>query len=259
MGLPAILDIPDLAPKATRTRRRRGSFMSLTMGSDGIRLWFLVVDSRVRRPPLTDEQTESLMFYAGRCSGIVLHRDMAWPAPRMVDKEAVSDRAPASWRVLEDNAGPRRGLGTRRRLSCRFVVTCVIRDALDSELVLDTHTLQDSVGRARLEVDINRATFAKDAELALWDHVLDSLTTGDPDALARATLRLGEHAESLEHFSGSRELYRSSYEVALATGNVDVAASAARRAARLCGACEDGASARGWEDVAAALDEAMGK
>ncbi|MGI9627344.1 MAG: hypothetical protein ACR2QM_10950, partial [Longimicrobiales bacterium] len=46
------------------------------IGSDGARSWYVLVDSVNRHQPMTEGAKDALLFYGGRCAGVLLHSDL---------------------------------------------------------------------------------------------------------------------------------------------------------------------------------------
>ena len=64
----------DQAPSVLETDDR----VTIFLGSDGDRVWFLVIDERDVAPgALSGKTREDLLFLAGECAGLLFHRDLA--------------------------------------------------------------------------------------------------------------------------------------------------------------------------------------
>ena len=50
--------------------------MAVSLGSDGSRAWFMIADALAPRAGLANEVRGRIMFLAGECSAVVLHRDL---------------------------------------------------------------------------------------------------------------------------------------------------------------------------------------
>ena len=71
LGVPGAFDEPGTdAVKST---------LAVALGSDGTRAWFLVADSAASRAELDRNVRERVMFLAGECSAVVMHRDLDAP------------------------------------------------------------------------------------------------------------------------------------------------------------------------------------
>jgi len=74
-GIPGIVDIPDSARYDSVIPEGPRSLAGVALGSDGSRAWFMVVDGVSPRPELSVAARGDLMFLAGECASVVLHRD----------------------------------------------------------------------------------------------------------------------------------------------------------------------------------------
>jgi len=74
-----------------------------SMGSDGTRAWFLVLDSLTPRASLSVENSEALMFLAGESAAVVLHRDLdrAGDTRKVTNRTTLAndDNSFSGWRV----------------------------------------------------------------------------------------------------------------------------------------------------------------
>ena len=131
-GVPGKIDLPDLGRSglisihdATR------SLCAVALGSDGSRAWFLIVEGLGARLPLDGETSGRLMFLAGECAGVLLHRDLpaggrARARPRF-----------AGWPVLRDTEGRENEEATSRRIGSRFLVARLLRATVDDDFAID--------------------------------------------------------------------------------------------------------------------------
>lgn len=216
-GVPGILDLADIDRGTVPAHDSARSACVVSLGSDGMRAWFLVVDATSPRPALRAEAVERLMFLAGQCSGILLHRDL----------DASSDgdgQRFTGWPVLKDADASEDDL-LNRRISGRFMILRVVRSVLDDDLVTDRETLRESVEAVSHELGDD---LSGDRERDLWDRVLGALTSEGYDDLCGATLALGVHAETMGHLGGAEELYATAYALARHSGSVREAVDAAR-------------------------------
>ena len=220
-GVPGKLDLFDLGqPSTIPLHDAAGSLCAVALGSDGARAWFLVTDGLRARLPLDGQTSGHLMFLAGECAGVLLHRDL-----RSHGREG--DRF-AGWPILRDIEGRENDEVASCRIGGRFLVSRAVRSAVDDDLAMDPATLSQQLEGVRREL----ANVAQhDQERPLWDEVLRSLEQGEWRALASATLALGKEVEDQGHRHGARELYSLSHEVAVAV----VAMSEAVESARLLG------------------------
>ena len=222
-GVPGKLDLFDLgqAP-AIPLHDAAGSLCAVALGSDGARAWFLVTDGLRARLPLDGQTSGHLMFLAGECAGVLLHRDL-----RSHGREG--DRF-AGWPILRDIEGRENDEVASCRIGGRFLVARAVRSAVDDDLAMDPATLSQQLEGVGREL----ANLAQhDEERPLWDEVLRSLEQGEWRALASATLALGKSAEAQRHRHGARELYALSHAVAVAVVATGEAVESARLLGRL--------------------------
>ena len=254
-GVPGLHDVPD---KIFSGRSLDvGSYRSLcavALGSDGLKAWFLIVDSQSPRARLSPEVIEDVMFLAGECSAILLHRDLAPTTSTVLAPEGGDRRFPA-WPVLKDLEGHESDEVMGRRISCRFLVARVVRTIVDDELVCDDEVLLVQLDGVRRELGDQ---FAVDAERACWEAVLAAVEQNDHQALAGAVLAFGVQVEEMGHLSGARELFRSAHQLAVMVGAERHALDAARFAGRTCRRASDWQTALSWYAVARSLAVAYG-
>jgi tetratricopeptide (TPR) repeat protein len=214
--------------------------LAIALGSDGARSWFLVCDSQVRRPRLDADRRQRLMFLAGECSALVLHRDLD-------DPEGSEDRRGfPGLPVLEDLEGYEWDEARCRVVETRFQVARLIRGFLEDDLAVPEPRRVEWAGRAREELERT----GPGPEHALLLAALDAYEQGDASALASAASTLAESAEGLDHAEGALELYASAFEAAAGVGEVEVAIRAARFAGRVLRRRARWHEADGWYQVA---------
>lgn len=230
------------------------SVCAVALGSDGLRAWFVVVDSQTPRPRLSAEAAAEMMFLAGECSAILMHRDMRRSEETVLVPEGGADRF-AAWPILKDIEGHEKDDEVNRRISCRFLVARVVRAILDDDLATDREALDHQVDCVRRELG---EQFRDDPERPLWERVLAAVEADERADFARSVLDLGVHVEELGHLSGARELYRSAYEASMAVGAEHEALDAARFAGRAWRRSSDWDRSLGWYGVARSLARALG-
>lgn len=248
-GVPGILDVigDDGAELAGREGGR--SMACVALGSDGVRSWFLVVDALTPRPSLDAEASGDLMFVAGECASILLHRDLD------EERQDRSRRGFAGWPVLQDVEDVAEDDPLAHRITCRFLVARAVRLFLDDDLVADLETLQMQVDGVRAEMG---ERYDDDAEGDAWRAALQALEERDRPALAEAVLAVGRHAQRFGHWSGACELYRNAYEVAMRVGAAEEALSAARSQADALRELVKPEESRRWYEVAGRLARCVG-
>lgn len=224
---------------------------AIALGSDGTRSWFLVADSISPRSQLGEPERERLMFLAGECSAIVLHRDL--DAEDAI--EAGADQARfAGWPILKDLEGREDDEAEGWKIAQRFVVARLVGLLLDDDLVVSTERAADQVRRGRAE--LARADGLDSSERRLWDRVLDAYAASDFELLSRVLLSLGEMAEARDHRHGALELYRCGYQLAAAVVAPEPAARAARLVGRLLRRRAQWEEATVWYEAAGAIGAA---
>lgn len=216
LGVPGVLDAmadPFSTVPAT---------FAISLGSDGMRSWFLVAESSGGRTLLPQAARERLLFLAGECAAVLLHRDLDAMLPEG------SGEAPQTvftgWRVLQDLEGRESDEEQGRRIAQRFVVARIALHLVEEDLVVLPDRLVEQVRRARAEL-FGRET-AGDEEAVLWHVTLDALEAGDLDGLAKALVAFGQVVERQEHPHGALELYDCAYGVSAAIGDARSAAEA---------------------------------
>jgi tetratricopeptide (TPR) repeat protein len=229
---------------------------SVALGSDGLRAWFVVVDGQGYRQLLDEDAKAKILFLAGECSAVLMHRDMRGAANPVLAPEGGSERF-AAWPILKDIEGRETDEVMNRRISCRFLVARVVRAIVDDDMTTDAEALSHQIKCVRRELG---RQFIDDPERTGWIAVLDAAAHYDRDraAFASAVLELGSQIEALGHLSGARELYRSAYQAAMAVGAERQALDAARFAGRAWRRGSDWGRALAWYQVARSLAVATG-
>jgi tetratricopeptide (TPR) repeat protein len=229
---------------------------AVALGSDGLRAWFVVVDGQSYRPALDADSAGRVLFLAGECSAILLHRDLERAEDAVLVPEGGRERF-AAWPVLKDIEGHEKNEVLNRRISCRFLVARVVRAILDDDMSTDAEALQHQIKCVRRELG---KQFVGDPESEHWDAVLSAAAHHELDrfGLASTVLELGSYIEKLGHLSGARELYRSAYQAAMAVGAERDALDAARFAGRSWRLGSAWERALAWYQVARSLAIATG-
>lgn len=232
-GIPGLLDSPESDGELSVYSERPRSQAVVSLGSDGVRAWFMVVDSKTPRTRLSREASEFLMFFAGGCAAVILHDDLPDPAegPHL-ESERLREERFAGWPVLRDMEGREGDEEADRRISVRFMVCRVLRHMIDDDFAVDPEVLEQQVEGVRREV--GSAGLADDSEARHWDRVLDAARDGDLSGLASAVLELANDVENQGHLHGARELHRCAYDVAVAAGSGAMVVDALRFHARTC-------------------------
>ncbi len=251
-GVPGFLESP-----GRRTAADSPWTLAVSLGSDGTRGWFLVADSVTQRPVLSPEVRDRVMFVAGECSAIVLHRDLdtsdgTTPAQPLVRSKGHF----AGWAILQDIEGREEDDVESQRIALRFVVGRLPRLLVDDDLAVPPDRLRLQADHAREEIS-GRADVAG-PEGVLWDRVLDAFAEGELASLGKALLGLGAAVEEQNHLHGASELYRTAYAIAASTGRVADSIEAARLAGRASRRLASWDEAHRWYGVAREIAEAAG-
>jgi tetratricopeptide (TPR) repeat protein len=256
-GVPGLYDVSEReAVIGTLDQGAYRHVCSVALGSDGLRAWFVVVDGQTYRPPLTEDAVARILFLAGECSAVLMHRDMRGGSDAVLTPEGGSERF-AAWPILKDIEGHESDEEMNRRISCRFLVARVVRAILDDDLATDSEALHHQIRCVRRELG---RQFSEDAERSGWVAVLDAAAHFDRDrtGFVNAVLSLGSQIESLGHLSGAREFYRSAYQAAMAVGAESEALDAARFSGRVWRRGSEWDRALAWYGVARSLAVATG-
>ena len=247
LGVPGALDEPGTSAIH--------SSLAVALGSDGTRAWFLVAESAAARAKLDKEAREQIMFLAGECSAVVLHRDLdAKEGGR--GKTGSSERRFAGWPTLKDIEGREADAGVSRKIGQRFAVVRLARMLIDDDLTLPAERVAEQVVSARRE--IAAADFDECAEVVLWHRVLDAFEAIQFDELAVALTDLGAEVEAGGHANGALELYGCAYDIAASTGLPTQAMDAARFAGRVLRRLARWDESRHWYSLAKAVALAVG-
>lgn len=230
--------------------------LAVSLGSDGTRGWFLVADSVAPRPSLAPEIRDRVMFVAGECSAIVLHRDLDGADRTVPGRLAQGKPRFAGWAILQDIEGREEDDIESQRIALRFVVGRLPRLLVDDDLAIPSDRLRQQAERAREEIG-GRDDIAG-PEATLWDAVLDAFGAGDLEALGHALLGLGSAVEEQNHLHGASELYRTAYAIAVGTGNVVASIDAARFAGRSFRRLAGWDEAHRWYGVAREIAQVAG-
>lgn len=226
--------------------------LAISLGSDGARTWFIVAEAVRGRATLDARARERVMFLAGECAAIVLHREL--------DLAAAGAPTPRSafpgWQILEDLEGREGDEAESRRIAQRFIVGRLARMLVEDDLALPLDRARERVRRAREELDRQLPT--DDPEVQGWNRVLSALERGCHEELASALVGLGDTVEARGHGHGALELYRCAYEIAAAIGEARSAVDAARLAGRLLRRRAEWDEARSWFETAHGIAAAAG-
>jgi tetratricopeptide (TPR) repeat protein len=217
---------------------------SIALGSDGARSWFVVADSATRKRPLDEASRERVMFLAGECSALVLHRDLDAP-------DRSNEPTFEGWPVLVDLEGREDDEAQSRLVNARFIVGRLARMLIEEDFVVAATQRLEQAGAAR--EDLRRAPPDDAEDRRLLHDVLDAYEREELDALAPALQALGAAAERRDHVSGAVELYECAFETASATGDAAAAIDAARASGRVLRRRARWQEADEWYELALAV------
>jgi tetratricopeptide (TPR) repeat protein len=249
LGVPGAYDRPPTSESSLPTA------LAVALGSDGTRAWFVIAESVLPRPLLDAKVRDRIMFLAGECASVVLHRDL----------DASRRRGPggktsafAGWPILEDLDGREEDEVTSSRIARRFVVGRLVRMLVDDDLAVVPERVADQVRRARSELLAHDDSADEGEERARWHRVLDALEKPCLGVLAAELVELADGVEAEGHTHGALELYRCAYDIAGALGMPRQAVDAARLAGRLLRRQARWDEARHWFDVTREIADAAG-
>jgi tetratricopeptide (TPR) repeat protein len=229
--------------------------VAVALGSDGTRSWFVIADSVTLRPPLSTPVRDRLMFLAGECSGVVLHRDLDAMAAADVDEVRRSRPRFAGWPILQDIEGRQPDEMESRCIAKRFVVARLPRLLVEDDLTIPLDRLRQQAQRAREEVGAEGGNAELGTEALRWEAVLEAFQEGDLEGLADRLLELGEDVERQNHLNGAAEIYRTAYDIHAATGQVRAAVDAARFSGRVLRRMARWDEAERWYGIAREIAE----
>ena len=251
-GVPGVYEV-----SAPPSDSRSPWSLSIALGSDGTRAWFVTVDAISPRPTLRSDVREGALFLAGECSSLVLHRDLRGDRSA---SDALSETGFAGAGILKDLDGRDSDSDEGRQIALRFVVGRLPRLLLDDDLAAEPDRLRSQSLRAREEVMAGQASGGASVgrEAGHWYSVLDAYGAGDLSALAQRLLQWGSSVEGWGHSHGAVEIYRAASDVATAVADVDVAVEAARWSGRCLRRLSRWEEARDRYDLARDIAECCG-
>lgn len=217
VGVPGALD------DVSRGGGTSAATFAVALGSDGARGWFLVADSVTRTTCVDTEQRDRIMFLAGECSAIVLHRDL--------DASEGREGSFTGWRFLKDLEGHD---GDERRsgvVGRRFEVGRLFAGLVEEDLHVPDERRQELAERTRESVESDEGL--EDDEASLLDDMIHAYEAGELTTMATVSLEAAQAAERLDHVSGAFELYSCSYEISVALGEAPTSIEAARSIGRI--------------------------
>lgn len=256
-GVPGLVDCPDLSQgNVVPLMEGVRSAAAVALGSDGARSWFVVVDSNRPRTALADEPAGHLMYLAGECASILLHRELPLfhsSGEAASDFERRRRTSFGGWPILQDIEGREADDDANRRIAARFLVGRLVRGLLEEEFAMEREAVLYRAAGVRRELG---TVSLEDPERQLWEAVVTAVEEEGPEKLARALLDLGGLVERQGHLFGAREFHRTAYEVAVIGGDSETTADAARFHARACRKLGDLVESRCWYETALRISRA---
>lgn len=256
VGVPGLLDLPELRARPGDDGPGIRSLCAVALGSDGLRSWFLCVDSLTPRPSLPAEVTEDLMFVAGKCASILLHRE---PSHRSSGVAAGRSSGAgdgegrfAGWPVLKDLQGLETDEETNVRITGRFLVARLLKSLLEDDLVVEPVSLGHQLTGVRREIGVQEG--AHD-EYQAWERVLDAAEDRDFRSLPGTLLEWGVIVERMGHLGGALEIHSMAFELAVVEGDAGAAVDAARFRGRVLRKLARWEDAVHWYGVAGRVAE----
>jgi tetratricopeptide (TPR) repeat protein len=243
------LGLPGAYDEAVVSGNGHTSTLAIALGSDGTRAWFLVADSVTGRGRLDSAVRERVLFLAGECSSIVLHRDLE---SLLRAQKPGADRF-TGWPVLEDLEDLDASEADAMRIEGRFLLARLIRKLVDDDLTASPDALGEQVLLVRAEIDL-----VDGAEAVQWRGILEALESQSYVELARRLVEAGEVAESSGHRHGALELYDCAYEIAAGVSAPSEAVDAARFRARMQRRRAEWDEAARWYGIAEEIARAAG-
>ena len=254
-GVPGVLE---LRGSDLRAQDGAGAWsFSVALGSDGTRAWFLVADSVTPGPSLGEAAREDVLFRAGECASLLLHRDL--PLDGGSDggsSEAAVHRFPG-WGILRDVEGIDEDDPVHRRVSLRFSAARLVLGYLEEDLVLPEERRRDQAARLQEEFTARQAEDFED-EVPLWSRLLQRFQAGDAGDLSGLLVEWGRLVESQGHVYGAGEILQAAFSLAVACGDAETAVDAAQQAGRTARHRGDWEESGSWYDVARDVSEAAG-
>jgi tetratricopeptide (TPR) repeat protein len=252
-GVPGKLDIPDVDRSAPIPLHEAGrSLCAVALGSDGARAWFLIADGMGARVPLDRETSGQLLFHAGECAAVVLHRDLAKDSTRWSQP---GERF-AGWPILRDIEGREADERASRRIGGRFLVARVLRNLVDDDLAMEPVALAQQLEGVNRE--LSRVP-PDDVERPLWEDVLRALDSTNLGTVSKAAFSLAASVEDQGHVHGARELLILAHRIAVAASSPGEAAESARLIGRLARRRGEWDEAIRWYEGARAMARVGGE
>ena len=217
LGVPGPVDVPADPRSSTPTT------FAISLGSDGMRAWFLVAESTAGRPLLQATVRDRVMFLAGECAAVILHRELD---TMLSDGAKAVEGGFPGWPILQDLEGRESDEEAGTRIAQRFVVGRIARMLVDDDFVIAPERMAERVRRARSELP--KSWRSDDEEAGEWHQVLDVMERGALEELAERLIALGDLVERQGHEHGAGEMYACAYEIATAVRAPRAAAEASR-------------------------------
>ncbi|NNK61572.1 MAG: tetratricopeptide repeat protein, partial [Gemmatimonadetes bacterium] len=204
-GIPGFVDLPD----ASDVPGVSGSLVTVALGSDGQRAWFLVVEGPRRGAALSTEQADRLAYTAGELASALLHPKAGPLFPVWM---------PAA-------QGDRTGDGYHH-WGLRFRLLRLVHGVIAEGLAPDPELLRQRCQGLADEVEV----FADSSEGACWSRLLATVGEEGWQALPAVLMEWAGEVASEGELPLAIEICRAAYSSCVLLGD---AAAGARAAAQL--------------------------
>lgn len=205
---------------------------AVSLGSDGSRLWFLYFDSGPRSASLAQASREGVMFLAGECAALLLHRDLDsaddpwWPRHASIFPQPLDEESSPEARVR------RSAVELARRL---------LHHGLDAQISLLSNKMLAGADVVDCKMEAGPAAYVGLAR---------SVAVGDMAGVAEGLAHVALDAEDSGDYSEAAEIHGLTYELACSAGAVRAGGQAARGRARTLRRLAEWDDSERWYDIA---------
>lgn len=258
-GVPGILDLPASNGRSGPLGDAVASTCVVSLGCDGPRSWFVVLDSVTPRGPLASDVVDRIMFLAGEVASVVFHQDLQTQGTLGMDRQGTRGAEKETfggWLVLKDLDERGRTPELEERIRVRFLIARVVRAVVEDHLVPDPESVRHQVEGIRRELG---GYPERDREANAWIRALNALEVWSPGELLSALLEWGRAVDAQGHLHSAQELFSLAFEMARAAGEPDSATDAARLRGKVHRTGAEWDLALAWYGVARTVSEATGR